>query len=220
MHELGHLLTAHFLGYSVEKVKILPIGINGKIKEDIVNKTHNFIIALAGPCVNLVLALVASYYRMNNFAICNIYMLVLNLLPIMPLDGGRIFFSFYDDENICKITQFCAYAVIIVTLLIDFLNYKRINISLIWVILFTCNLNTSQRFKLNKKPGVIIVSGECCVLELLKNKNSDFLIYDGNRVVGILKYEDIYNAAIDGLYYLNTKELITERIKNGHPRIR
>ncbi len=211
---------AFLLGYSIEKITILPVGINGKIKEEINNKTHNFIIATAGPCVNLLIALIASYYKLGDLAMCNIYMLVFNLLPIVPLDGGRIFVSFYDNESINKIIQFVAYTVVIITLLFDFLNNKRVNVSLIWVLLFTCDVNYKYSYKKNIKADTLVVSGDSLVLELLKNNNCNFLVYDGNSIIGILKYDDIYNAAIDGLYYLNTKDLITERIKNGYPKVR
>ena len=49
MHEASHLFTAKLLGYNIEKITILPVGINGKIKENLCNKADNFIIAIAGP---------------------------------------------------------------------------------------------------------------------------------------------------------------------------
>ena len=214
------MAAACFLGYTIDKITVLPVGINGRINENILNKTHNFIIAASGPCVNLVIALIASYFGLYDVAICNIYMLVFNLLPILPLDGGRIFVSFYENEHLNRIMQFLAYAVIIIVLLLDFLNNCRINVSLVWVLLFTCDLNNNHTLKANIKTEIIMVSSEIKIFELLKKRNCDFLVYEGNVIVGILKYEDIYNAAVDGLYYFNTKELITERIKNGHPRIR
>ncbi len=213
---------AKMFGYTVEKITILPIGINGKIKEEIDDKTHNFFISLAGPFVNMMIALLASTYKLNNLVICNIYMLVLNLLPILPLDGGRIFSSFYENEKLNQIIKFFTYAVVIFTLLFDFIKNSTINISLVWVLMFiTCSNNTKQYHSRKKSTSdTMIVQGDSLVLELLRNKNSLFLVYEGNSILGILKYDDIYNAALDGLYYLNTKELVTERIKNGYPKVR
>lgn len=221
LHESGHLLTAKVLGYTIEKVTVLPMGINGKIKEEITDKTHNFLISLAGPFVNMIIALGASKYNLYNVAICNIYMLVFNLLPVLPLDGGRIFSSFYDNEKLNQIIKFFTYAVVIFTLLSDFINNSTINVSLIWVLLFTCFSDSKHYASIKKaKNDTILVQGDSLVYELLRNNNSLFLVYEGNTILGILKYDDIYNAAMDGLYYLNTKELVTERIKNGHPKVR
>lgn len=220
LHEFGHLIAAKLLGYKVEKITVLPIGINGKIKEKIHNKSDNFIIAVSGPLVNLVLAMVSSAYNLTYICLCNLYMLILNFLPIPPLDGSRVCNSFFDNQLYKNISRFIAYFVVVLTVLFDFMNNHKINIMLIWIVGFTLFSvqDTEIKDKTDVKP--VFVNANNKVYELLKDKKCVFIICENDNILGVLKYEDIYNAAIDGLYYLNTKELVTERINNGYQRIK
>lgn len=219
MHEASHLFTAKLLGYNIEKITILPVGINGKIKENLCNKADNFIIAIAGPLVNLILALCTCGLNATYIPLCNIYMLILNLLPIPPLDGSRICSSFFENKLYDRLSKLIAYSVIVLTILFDYLNNGKINVMLIWITLFTLFSGTEHKTE-NKTVKPVLVKGDNRVYELLKEKQSVFIIYENEEFLGMLKYEDIYNAAINGLYYLKTKELITERTKNGYQRIR
>lgn len=217
LHELGHLTAAAILGYKTEKIVILPIGVNGKIKEKIQGKTDNFIIAIAGPLVNMLLALCTCRLEAKYISLCNIYILILNLLPIPPLDGSRVCDTFFESTLYNKVNRMIAYVVVVLTILFDFLNNHKINIMLIWIMLFT--LSSGTDFKtIDKKNKAIVLNGNEKVYELLKNKQEMFIVCEKEEILGVLKYEDIYNAATDGLYYLNTKELIAERTKNGYQR--
>ena len=57
---------------------------------------HELVVAAAGPCVNLIITVfcIALYVFLKidagNYASVNMYMLIINLLPVVPLDGGRI----------------------------------------------------------------------------------------------------------------------------------
>ncbi len=219
LHESGHLAAAKLLGYNIERISVLPVGINGKIKENIHSKADNFIIAVAGPLVNLILVMISSVYSSIHICLCNLYMMILNFLPIPPLDGSRVCNSFFDKEIYINISQCVAYFVIVMTVLLDFLNNKKINVMLIWIIVFTLfSGHNAERKEERIKP--VFISSNDKVYELLKCKNSLFIICENDSILGYLKYDDIYNAAIDGLYFLNTKELIAERTKNGYQRIR
>jgi hypothetical protein len=87
------------------------------------------LIALAGPICNLVLALTAvslwwiapqSYYFTCDFVWANVGMAIVNLLPVYPLDGGKVlcgllqkFFSKSYSKNLTKVV-----AVILATVLV------------------------------------------------------------------------------------------------------
>lgn len=101
LHELGHAAVAHHLGYTVEEVLLLPFGGVAKLGYGRIGfaPRHEALIAVAGPLVNLVMtgfALVlravhvwsASFTHLVNTI--NLWIVIFNLLPALPLDGGRM----------------------------------------------------------------------------------------------------------------------------------
>lgn len=102
LHEFAHIVVAKGYGIKVEKTVIYPFGgrayIDELIEEDPEKELH---IAIAGPLVNVLLAVLIAAAQQNpdfilsqeqaHFAIrANLILAVLNLLPGLPLDGGRI----------------------------------------------------------------------------------------------------------------------------------
>ncbi len=106
IHELGHLLAGILLKFKPQEIKIIPIGlqISFTIDEDEIEKTKyntlaikRAIIALAGPIINFViiaicigLMAVNTELQLANIIYANFLIGTFNLLPIYPLDGGRI----------------------------------------------------------------------------------------------------------------------------------
>ena len=107
-HELAHSLTAKRLGYSVLSITLLIFGGVSVIAETRSRSSHDFMIAAAGPGMSLLLGIVASIlyfvYR-DPFAtgtaamlqgilfyigLQNIALAIFNMLPGLPLDGGRV----------------------------------------------------------------------------------------------------------------------------------
>lgn len=94
LHEFGHVFAAKILGHKTERVELNPLG--GVAYIDIPsNAFHEFVIAIAGPLVNVllipILGLLAKQHPLFFLVFyCNITILLFNLLPIFPMDGGRI----------------------------------------------------------------------------------------------------------------------------------
>ena len=86
LHEAAHVAAALAL-----RVKVHQIGISRKgpyVRRACGTATQNLAITLAGPGVNLWLAFM--FWRASpNFALCNLVMGVINLLPIPASDGSR-----------------------------------------------------------------------------------------------------------------------------------
>jgi len=109
LHELGHSLMALHHGISVLDITLLPIGGMARIMEMPEDPWTEFKVAVAGPLVNLVIAVllspllllvalgdvgrpqlsVASF--LGYLIGINLMLAIFNFLPAFPMDGGRIF---------------------------------------------------------------------------------------------------------------------------------
>lgn len=101
LHECGHLLAGLLLKLKPRKLEINPFGL-AVIFEEFGSKNNSFewkkvIISLAGPLTNLLIMLIVIFINPQIEQItkeiiiyANILIIAFNLLPIYPLDGGRI----------------------------------------------------------------------------------------------------------------------------------
>jgi Zn-dependent protease/predicted transcriptional regulator len=108
LHEFGHILMARRFGVRTPDVILLPIGGVARLERIPDEPRQELLIALAGPAVTLVIAGVlvaalrlsgshASVLQLTEnqpflaqLAAANIYLLLFNLIPAFPMDGGRV----------------------------------------------------------------------------------------------------------------------------------
>ena len=102
VHELAHALTAKIYGWPTQKIVLNLWGGHTQFENFTATPARSVIVALAGPAANLVLAggawVVLSAASMGTVAaiLTNIFMWanfvigIFNVLPGLPLDGGRI----------------------------------------------------------------------------------------------------------------------------------
>lgn len=110
MHEFGHLIQAEKLGYTMNKITLMPYGaiISGNITG--LKLKDETLLALAGPVLNLIIALfftalwwiIPDIYAFTDVVVtANLTIALVNFIPAYPLDGGRILFSLLA----CKTTE-------------------------------------------------------------------------------------------------------------------
>lgn len=100
IHELGHASAAIAMGFKVRSIQMLPFGGVAVIEDDgRMNAFRELVIALAGPLQNVIMIGIAwicqaagwgdssflSYVIQGNLIIA-----LFNLLPVLPLDGGKV----------------------------------------------------------------------------------------------------------------------------------
>ncbi|HVV36159.1 MAG TPA: site-2 protease family protein [Acidimicrobiales bacterium] len=113
VHEFSHSITARRFGVVVREIELLPIGGISKFDAIPQNPHQELTIALAGPLASLVIGLVtlaavtvgrggipapalsggAFWTRLAWF---NVVVAVFNLLPALPLDGGRVLKAIFE----------------------------------------------------------------------------------------------------------------------------
>lgn len=83
LHELGHLITLSVCKGKAEKLTFSYYGFALKYVDNL-PRSREALVILSGPIVNLV-----SYLILRDDI--NLILFVLNMLPVFPLDGGRLF---------------------------------------------------------------------------------------------------------------------------------
>lgn len=100
-HELGHALVSLRLGIGIKRVTLFLFGGLAEMEHDPRTPAAEYLVAMAGPLVSILVAgltaLVAVYspdgpvFRMAVYlSVTNTALAVLNLMPGLPLDGGRV----------------------------------------------------------------------------------------------------------------------------------
>ena len=96
LHEFGHVLAAKKLKIEVYEVELLPYGGVARMEElSKFGGAAEAVVSAAGPITSLALALACNFLRdfSGLFDACyryNLIICIFNLMPIIPLDGGKI----------------------------------------------------------------------------------------------------------------------------------
>ena len=148
-HEIGHILVGLILKMKPERLEIMPFGLAISFYTNFnTTKIKEIFVALAGPIVSLILVIMSRYIQFKFITIqeaiySNILILLFNLIPIYPLDGGRIIKGIlhiklgeeFAEELVEKISKI---TLIILTVIssIGVYYYKNIAIFLICIFLW------------------------------------------------------------------------------------
>lgn len=123
IHEFAHILCARKLNVEISHLEIHPFGVCAALSNPYIgNSEKEFLIAFSGPFTSLFLAMLALFLKFPCFKYffdINICICAVNLLPALPLDGGRMLKSMLTWKtgilNTYKILQKCGKILIFVS---------------------------------------------------------------------------------------------------------
>lgn len=111
-HELGHVLALVYYHVPIRRVSI---GISGAvIHHDLCTYRTEFVCALSGPAAGFLLCLIVCR-RCPELAVISCGLSFVNLLPLYPLDGGRILRSVllqrFNEAFVMRVLKYVTAAV-------------------------------------------------------------------------------------------------------------
>lgn len=178
IHELGHLLAGLLMGMKPEKIEIMPFGVsisfkikvkeyNKRVKKGNLLEIKKIIVALAGPITNFIIILITYNLNMDLLKsiliiYTNFLIMIFNLVPIYPLDGGRILkgilYIFLGKRKSEKyVNTISKITVIIITTVSSILILYTHNISIflidmyLWYLVIKEDLRHRKREEIYKK---------------------------------------------------------------------
>ena len=109
LHEFGHIFTARAFGVTTPYVTLLPIGGVAQLERIPEEPRQEFLIAIAGPLVNVAITLLLVAFAganlnasaasaidntqiamIDRLAAVNLFIALFNMIPAFPMDGGRV----------------------------------------------------------------------------------------------------------------------------------
>ena len=241
IHEIGHMFVSEKVGYSLNRIVLMPYGalISGDIED--VSYKDECLISLGGPLTNICIALffVALWwffpelYPYTDLAVfANVSIALINLIPCYPLDGGRFLLAtlsiITERKKAVKIAKgisiFCS---LLMFGLFIYSIFVKINITLLFFSLFmfvgaidksdkNVYVKTYYKFNVNylKRPKVVknvMIDGNNKVKKL-------FDILDGNYyyIITIVDEKgDKKNLEGESLYKILSSSGIYETLNNS-----
>ena len=179
IHEIGHLIAGLILKFKPEEIKLTPVGLQiqfkvndeeYKIKNAKILNIKKAIIAAWGPITNLIIATVAIIISRFSLNFLNLYIYELivysnlliamfNLIPIYPMDGGRIVKNIlkivYGNKKAYKITYILSKTTLILLTAISSIAILYLqNISILIIIAYLWYLEIVEIRKYNRRKNI------------------------------------------------------------------
>ncbi len=234
LHEYGHALAARRYGIATRDITLLPIGGLARLERMPDKPWQEFIVALAGPAVNVVIAgglfaglflrsswqlpselSVTSGGFLERMLVANVFLVVFNLLPAFPMDGGRVLRSLLAMRmEHAHATDIAAAIGKGMAVLFGFAGLFG-NPMLLLIALFVWIGATQEAAAAQMKSSFAGASVREAMLTefralapqdsladatrlLLAGSQTDFPVVSGGRVVGILDHAALFQALREG----------------------
>lgn len=248
LHELAHIITARLYKIKLDKILFTPIGLIARLNyTSYKNDFKEMLICAAGPISNIIMALLGyilnSYFWDNSkivsfFILSNISILILNILPVLPLDGGKIFrvvlLSSFGYKRTIKIFFFLSHIISIILIVLGVYQLMNCwyNLSLLFVgiFIYLCMYKEKDEFQfilmrdlIHKREKIvcdgfcqienIICFGDSKVMDVIKNFYSNRyhivkVIDENMKVIGEINETDMMNCLTNYDYSITLSQAI------------
>jgi Zn-dependent protease/CBS domain-containing protein len=243
LHELGHSLVAQRFHIPVREIVLLPIGGVALLSRTPSKPLHELLIALAGPLVNVIIVAIllaitgatTAFGLLDTSAIlqtreltpsfstlllwllaANVSLVVFNLIPAFPLDGGRVLRAILAMlMSFRRATQISAVVGQLIAVAMGWFGIVSGNLVLVLVavfIFFGANQENAesqaQRVLVTLKVGDAY-NKHALTLEIgdrvskvvgyiLTSYQPDFAVMQGSKLLGIVTRDDVLRALAGG----------------------
>jgi len=233
LHELGHALTARKFDIRTSNITLLPIGGVAQVEKMPADPWKEILIALAGPAVSMAIALflwvllgatsglvpfqdlsVTGGSFLQRLMIINFLLAMFNLLPALPMDGGRVFRALLSLKmEPASATRIAAGLAQVLAILLAFLGL-RYNLFLVFIAIFIWFGAVAEASMANLKSALSGISARSAMLtdfqvieadsplshavELtLSGSQKHFPVMAGSRIAGVLTQSDLLRGLHD-----------------------
>lgn len=257
LHELGHSFAALYYKIPVRDITLLPIGGLARLERMPDKPIQEFVIASAGPAVNLVLAIVMLpllfFIVDGRFAfrsllfqalsgpswtgvlvylfLVNMSLLLFNMIPAFPLDGGRIFRSFLafwtGNEIATRIAVWVGRAFAILLGLYG-LSSGNFFTALIAIFIFTSGGMEGRAVAIKSRlggisvreavsrVGSVVIQPNFTIMEVasmtLHSHQVNFPVMLGDALMGVVRRQDIRQALEHGRSLATVAEIMKRNV--------
>ena len=230
LHEYGHALTARKYGIKTRDITLYPIGGVARLERMPEKPVEELWVALMGPAVNVVIAAalftflyltnslvplsdltVASGSFLERLMMINISLVLFNLIPAFPMDGGRVLRAFLAMRmDYVRATQIAATIGQGMAMLFGLIGLFG-NASLLFIAFFIW-IGASQEAGMTQMKNAIsgIPVGRAMLTDykslsprdtlarmsqlILSGSQHDFPVIDNDRVIGVVTRDDFIMA--------------------------
>ncbi len=230
LHEFGHALMARRYGIKTRDITLLPIGGLARLERMPEDPRQELWVALAGPAVNVVIAAVlfialqtlgvgppveltmTSGSFLERLMILNVFLVLFNMLPAFPMDGGRVLRALLAIRmEYTRATQLAANIGQGMALLFGLVGLMTVNPFLMFIALFVW-IGAGQEAAITQMKAALggIPLERAMITDfralaqtdslaravelLLAGAQQDFPVVDGDTIVGVLTRADLLRA--------------------------